>query len=147
MKLRLWSFWSWFTCHYKQVVQTDSSQPLETERKKKNVDMEAEGSDTLNSSVLILPPVAGWQWALSWLKRGNLMSFPTGKVAKRVHPLWPSVTENKNSATVVRLCLYIPRLHSYPKQTEEVHNVWIIKLHQNSRFQLYLNHNVFIFSE
>lgn len=59
MKLRLWSFWSWFTCHYKQVVQTDSSQPLETERKKKNVDMEAEASDTLNSSVLILPPVAG----------------------------------------------------------------------------------------
>lgn len=54
------------------------------------------------------------------------MSFPTGKVAKCVRPLWPSVTGNKNSATVVRLCLYIPRLHSYPNETEEMYNVWII---------------------
>lgn len=67
----------------------------------------------------------------------------TGKVARRVHPLWPSVTVNKNSVTVVRLCLYIPWVHSYQNQTEEVNNVWIITLHQ--RFKPGLQLNMFIY--
>lgn len=92
-------------------------------------------ADILNSSVLTLPPVAAWQWPSDDWNRGHLMSFPTGKVARRVHPLRPSVTANKNSATVVRVCLHTPRLHSYQNQTEALNNVWIIKLRQSGSIQ------------
>lgn len=59
--------------------------------------------------IFFTAPVAAWQWVIetgdTWCR------FQQARWQNMGHPLWPSATENKNSATVVRLCLHIPRLH------------------------------------